>query len=535
MTPRLDRAAQRAALLELGASVAKEMRAGQASFAAGAVGDALAALPQASLEIVGLIGREARRRRPDPHLVAALAYICGQALEALRFGVERSDPAASAMLDAVRGRLVAEARSDKADPAVLMLLTKQFAIAKLDIGEELRGVMGDILEEQADEAAEEGAGDLDMERHLVELARELGDDAFAIHLELAETASSFPVDHRLAMASFMLASDAPPVKDAALGWLFDPDPDVAPALCAALAAEAAAKRLDGTALRRLVAVRNWLRPDVRSGIDAAVRAARRLGAEPAPIAAPQIEDLRVSGYDGAGAASAFALVRLGKRYAVASVLFKFGHGVRDAWVHRGLTRTQAKAQLDRVAAEIDLVPLSLRTLRRMLAHMLGLNAAGEPPSFGTLDLVEALGLGTVNPEPSSPEDVVDTVLADGEGGVHEAEILAESAGWPMRYGFMGSWFEDDPAVDDALSGRKGLTRARRIDLVLEHVVAPRRRRWGEMLAWMALVTLDNDDRDEALRFAVVAAALLGDRPATEVPLLRGIAEGTVEARRIRRG
>ena len=261
----------------------------------------------------------------------------------------------------------------------------------------------------------------------------------------------------------------------------------------------------------------------------------RRGGEPVPGPAPQIEDLRVSGFDGAGAASAFALVRTGKRCAVASVLFKFGHGVRDAWVHRGLTRTQAKAQLDRVAAEIDLVPLSLRTLRRMLAHMLGLNAAGEPPPFGTLDLVEALGLGTVNPEPSSPEDVVDTVLADGEGGVHEAEILAESAGWPMRYGFMGSWFEDDPAVDDALSGRKGLTRARRIDLVLEHVVAPRRRRWGEMLAWMALVTLDNDDRDEALRFAVVAAALLGDRPAAEVPLLRGIAEGTVEARRIRRG
>ncbi|WP_129217296.1 hypothetical protein [Lichenibacterium ramalinae] len=534
MTPRMDRAAQRAALLELGAAVAEEMRAGQGGASASAVGDVLATLPQASLEIVGLIGREARRRRPDPHLVAALAFICGQALEMLRFGMERSDPAAAAMLDSVRGRLVAEARSDRADPAVLMLVTKQFAMAKLDIGDELRGAMGDILDEQADEAAEQGAGDLDMENHLVELARELGDDAFAIHLELAETASSFPVDHRLAMASFMLASDAAPVKDAALGWLFDPDPAVPPALCAALGEEAAAGRLDGTTLRRLVAARNWLGPAVRPGVDAVVRAARRRGGEPLPVASPHVEDLRVSGFDGAGAASAFALVRTGKRYAVASVLFKFGHGVRDAWVHRNLSRAEGDAQLDRVGAEIDLVPLSVPTLRRLLSHMLALNAADAPPPFGTIDVVEALGLGTVNPEAVDPGEMVAEILAAGEGAQDEAEVLADAAGWPARYGFMNSWFEDDAALDDLLAGRKGLSRARRVDLVLDRLVMPRRRRWGEMLAWMALMTADNDDGEEAGRFAVVAGAMLGERPAAEVPLLRAIADSTIAARRTQR-
>ncbi len=100
---------------------------------------------------------------------------------------------------------------------------------------------------------------------------------------------------------------------------------------------------------------------------------------------------------------------------------------------------------------------------------------------------------------------------------------------------MGSWFEDDAAVDEALLGRKGLSRARKVDSVLERVVAPRRRRWGEMLAWTALITADSDAREEAARFALAAAALLGDRPAAEVPLLRAIAEGTVEARRLRRG
>lgn len=531
----MDRAAQRAALLELGAAVAEEMRAGQGGASAGAVGEVLATLPQASLEIVGLIGREARRRRPDPHLVAALAFICGQALEMLRFGVERSDPAAAAMLDSVRGRLVAEARSVRADPAVLMLLTKQFAVAKLDIGDELRDAMGDILDEQAEEAAELGAGDLDMESHLVALSRELGDDAFAIHLELSETAGAFPVDHRLAMASFMLASEAAPVRDAALGWLFDPDPAVGPALCGALGEAAAADRLDGTTLRRLVAARNWLRPDLRPAVDAVVRAARRRGAEPLPAARPRIEDLRVSGFDGAGAASAFALLRIGKRFAVASVLLKFGHGVRDAWVLRNLSRAEAEAQLDRVGAEIELVPLSATALRRLMAHMLSLNAAGAPPPFGAIDVVEALGLGTLNPEPVTPEDLAAEVLASAEGAGDEAAALADSADWPARYGFMASWFEDDATLDPLLAGRRGLTRARRVENVLERVVAPRRRRWGEIMAWMAFLTADGGDPAEAGGFALVAEAMLGERPAGEVPLLRAIADATIAARQGQRG
>ena len=398
MVARMDRAAQRAALLELGAAVAKEMRAGQGGESAGAVGEALAAMPQATLEIVGLIGREARRRRPDPHLVAALGYICGQALETLRYGVERQDPGAAATLDAVRDRLVAEARSDRADAAVLMLVTKQFAIAKLDIGEELRGAMGDILDEQAEEAATEGGGDLDMDRHLVELSHELGDDPFALHLELAETASAFPVDHRLAMASFMLASETPAVHEAALGLALRRRPrrGAGPLQRLDRGGRRRATRRHGAASSRdgaqLVAAGGARRHRLRHPHGAAARRGALAGRSP-----PRWRSCACRASTASGAASAFALVRLGQRYAVASVLFKFGHGVRDAWVHRGLTRGEAKAQIERVSAEIDLVPLTPAMLSRLLAHMLSLNVVGTPPPFGLLDVVEALGLGTLNP------------------------------------------------------------------------------------------------------------------------------------------
>ena len=242
------------------------------------------------------------------------------------------------------------------------------------------------------------------------------------------------------------------------------------------------------------------------------------------------------GFDGSGAASVFALVRTGKRYAVASLLFKLGHGVRDAWVHRDLTRIEARAQLDRVAGEIDLVPVSPATLKRLLAHALSLNVEGVPPPFGTLDAVEVLGLGTINPETATPEDLVAAALGEARRrgrARRRARHGRRLAGALRLHGKLvrGRW----PPSTRRLLGRKGLSKARKVDLVLQAVVAPRRRRWGEMLAWMALITADADAREEATGFALVAAALLGDRAAAEVPLLRAIAEGTVEARRLRRG
>ncbi len=110
-----------------------------------------------------------------------------------------------------------------------------------------------------------------------------------------------------------------------------------------------------------------------------------------------------SGFDGSGAGSVFALVKTGRLYAVASLLLKLGMGVRDAWVQRDLTKAQAGELLDELASQIELVPVSSDVLRRSLPHFLSVNeASGLLPPFGTLDVIETTGLGTVNPQQMSP-------------------------------------------------------------------------------------------------------------------------------------
>ncbi len=530
---RVSRTAQRAALLELGVIVAEELKTGLTGDGTRTVGDLLTGMPQAVLDVMGLIEKEARKKRPDDHLVAALAFMAGQALEILRYGIERAEPEALDMLETVRGHLVALARSDRADPTVLMLLTKQFAAAKLDIGETLRDAMGDILAEEA-EIARTSLG-MDMDGDLAALGQDLGEDTFAIHLELAETAASLPVEHRLALANAVLASASPAVRDAALGWILDAQPELRVAMAEALNEEAKAGRLSPTSLRRLVALRNWIPPADRPSLDAAIATARRKGGEPSAAAPSKLVEMLASGFDGSGAGSVFALVKTGRLYAVASLLLKLGMGVRDAWVQRDLTKTQASELLDELASQIELIPVSLDVFRRSLPHFLSVNeASGLLPPFGTLDVIETMGLGTVNPRELTLESILAELLPDDPERESVAAALAASAAWVGHYGAMDSWFEDGAPVEQALKGKKSLTRSRKVALILEQVIEPQRRRWSEVLAWTALIATDGDDKEKVVEFAIVAREVMGERPAGEIPLLLDIAEATVEAWRQRR-
>ncbi len=533
MATRLSRTAQRAALLELGGVVAEELKKGLTGDGTRTVGDLLAGMPQAVLDVMGLIEKEARKKRPDDHLVAALAFMAGQALELLRYGVERAEPAALDMLATVRERLVALARSDRADPTVLMLLAKQFAAAKLDIGEALRQAMGDVI---ADEAELSGASlGSDMDRDLAALGQDLGDDAFSIHLELAETTASLPIEHRLALAKAVLASASSAVCDAALGWLLDPQPELRVAVAEALNDAAKAGRLSSASLRRLVAMRNWVPPTERGLLDSAIATARRQGGEPNGAVPIKVVELLASGFDGSGAGSVFALVRTGRLHAVASLLFKTGMGVRDAWVQRDLTKAQAGDLLDELASQIELVSVSIDVLRRSLPHFLSVNAAtGLLPPFGTLDVIETTGLGIVNPQQTTAESIVEELLPDEPGPELVETALAASAAWLGAYAVMDSWFEDGAPVEQALKGKGSLSRSRKAALILEKVIGPQRRRWGEVLAWTALIAVDGADKDTVTSFAIVARETMGERPVAEIPLLLGIAEATVEAWRQRR-
>ncbi len=233
----------------------------------------------------------------------------------------------------------------------------------------------------------------------------------------------------------LATSAEPALREAAVGWLLA---DLAIAKPLAQLLEGAARRglVSSRSVAHLLTMRNWVGDEMRPAIDALVRTARAKSGVPYRRSSIQVKELLLSERDGAGAGaqSIYAVLREGRRYALASLLLKQGHGVREAWVARPLGRADVDEMLDHVALEVDHHETSAEVVARLVAHGLseGRNA-DLPTPFGLVQLVELLGLDDVSPRQTSVDELVDLMLAElKHEGPAQADVeaaLRKSSRW----------------------------------------------------------------------------------------------------------
>jgi hypothetical protein len=134
----------RAALAQLGKLVGDDLFAGRISDHSRRAGDALAASPESLLMVLDLVIAEGRKKRPNEMLVTGLLFMIGAALNVLRMMIESRHATGASVVDQLRSRLAAAARAGELDPGLFMLIGRQFASAKLDLGDDLRGIMIEV-------------------------------------------------------------------------------------------------------------------------------------------------------------------------------------------------------------------------------------------------------------------------------------------------------------------------------------------------------------------------------------------------------
>jgi len=455
----------------------------------------------------------------------------GQALEYARYAVEGGFTQAAELVDAVRQRLLAVGRDGQVEAALVLMVLREFASAKLDPGPELRALMERLAEGMATTSAPGPESIEVLDTYLQDLTREVGGDSFALHAQVREMADAFPEDQRAAMAAWLLQAREQTAREAALGWLLDASPSVRNSAASGIEQAAAQGGVSGVMLRRLIALRNWLPEADRMSLDRAIQACRRKNVEISPWPQPQVREVLTSGIDGAGAQSVFVLAREGRRNATACLLVKHGIGVRDAWARHGLTRAELGEFLGQVQ-EIDLLPTSLDYVRIAAAHALAVNlGSGVMPPFAMLDVMETAGLQGIQPEALSADAVLNLLEAEADPALSRAEVIAEvlvrSRDLPSEFGFLDSWFETDTEVEQLLGGK--MTRAKRLALVRDEALPRRAAKWVERLAWTAL-TLRHGEEDEPWEaFFVSALELRAGRPIAGIPLMAFVAAQTVGA------
>ncbi len=521
----------RGAVLQIAKMVGQDMARGALSRGALDAGPMLAQAGATPVLVACLIS-EASKKRPTDRIVEGCCFLLEAALNDLRIAGNGGDTTARAGLAEACRAVETAVTANSLAPGVLMLIARAFAQAGLDAGPALKEAM--IAGMDADfsqDPTQPGVGKF--AEQLAPLAEELGHDPFAVHAELAATGAAFPSEHRAAIAAELATSTIPAVRDAALGFLLDADPAPGVAVLDALVAQARRHPAPSRLVERLISLRPWLPSARHAKLDAAIRVVRANTAAPEP--APRIEVTRLLATlcDGAGAQSLFALLKTGRRFALASVLIKVDVGVADAWVREDMSKREADDIIAEITGATEAVTVSISFVTMRLADALAINLARRaPPPFGLLQVTEALRIGLLQPAEISPMVLAAQLLAglapNQTGPDATRAAHADAADWPELFETVGSWFEAGEAVEALL--RPIPSRRKRIEAVLTRHLPGRHLFWAERCAWMAatLKVGATDDSEQWRNFALVARDLASGEPLSDAALFDVIAETTVD-------
>ena len=500
---------------ELGAHLPDAMGSG----AVHQLGQMLARMGVAS-HLVTALFKEARLKRPRAKRLAAYYALLHAALESLRIDANGGDRDAAGSLNFLVDYLADVVDRGGVEPAVLIEIGEAFALAGLTPPEALRAALSTLTDQLAEDTAHASSSIAD----LPDIFAELGDDAFAIHEQVRLSSAAYEHRHRFAMAAGLAMSASPGARAAAIGFLLDSDPELAGMVGLFLAEQGSDKPVDSRTAERVARLRPWVSPARQPPIDAALKTLRRSAQPPEPAAPGRIECSLATPMDGAGAQSLFVLTKTGRKRTLIGFLMKLEGGVIDAWAMTDLTPRRADELLDHTRMEADAMPVSSAYIEARLADALADNLRANPPPFGLVQACELMGTGPLIPKAAD----FTAMLAEMEAAATQADKSLAATGTVLDNFLLDSWFEAGDGVDELLSPIRG--RAKRVSAMLETYLPSRRAAWSSRLVWTARAMREASPAQPIwLRFAKAAGDLAGGKPLSEIPLMRLVAERSVEA------
>jgi len=190
-------------IIRLARLAQKDIASGRVSKNAQQAVEVLADYQNSAIELLELALDEAAKEQSNKPLVDSLGFLFSKAVETLRFDIESGYKTASDLAEHLRRLLVSASQTGASDPSTLLFLIQCFGSAKIDLGEDLRGVVEHLLEE----VGEANAGDVNLADpaellgFVSDLVKQANGDAFALFSVLAESSEGVPDEHRAIMAA----------------------------------------------------------------------------------------------------------------------------------------------------------------------------------------------------------------------------------------------------------------------------------------------------------------------------------------------
>lgn len=413
------------------------------------------------------------------------------------------------------------------DAPDLMMLGKLFSDAGWDIPDNLRQAVAEKA--GSDQGGPDDLTPQDLLAPLLEMMEELGRNPFDIYEQLHSVSASMPPEMCAVMLEHLLAAGSAPITEAVAGFLLHPDAAVAGPAAEALARAASQTPMASAAVERVARMRPWLPGPRQAQLDPVLRALRANALPPVKPSLPVLIKCYLSVCDGAGARNLLASQRVGSHYRIVTVMMKPG-GVAEAMVIPDLSKSAMDNILQQLQSSVMVVETDVAGLAAMLALALADNlAAGKPPPFKLIEVVESLGLGQIQPNPATSAEIAAGLLQELAPEQTDAAALAQAYRAMEESEFEGQWFEASEALETLLLPVK--SEEQRVARMLADYLPGRRSYWARLCAVSALALRSDKILNRALwpHLALIARDLAGDAPLAQIPLMRQIAQASARA------
>ncbi len=344
---------------------------------------------------------------------------------------------------------------------------------------------------------------------LAQLERDSQGDPLIMHDMFGHLFAGLASDEeRYGLTRAVLAQPQTIYEDMACFWLLDTRPAVQDAACDGLAERLERDLLSQDTYFKLVLMRPWLvSAGLRAKLDKIITLALRKGVGVGERATPWTITSAISSLiDGAGAQSIALFLSAGKTRAVAMLLLKQGHGIKDAYLVPCDSAKEQEALRTQIASELEPYAVSASYCADALSLGLGdgiMHAMAPAP--GTIEVALGCGFDALRPLELDAREYLASLGVGQEVAGCSAQkrgrLINKSKTWPLDYRVVETWFEDSDDVRSLLgqSEERGI---RATKSALWDWFETRRDYWATICARMAAILGSVDIH----RKAMIAAA-----------------------------
>ncbi|MBZ5762253.1 hypothetical protein LAV84_23640 [Rhizobium sp. VS19-DR104.2] len=448
-------------------------------------------------------------------------------LSDVKVNANGGDREAREKIQAVQDLLDNAIETHSLHPIAMMMTSKVFTDAGWAVPNSLRSAMAEAL--RTGPLDTQGLAGDDIVSSMREFADQVGQNPYDVHECVNSLLAGFPPEASITLLLELVAGKQAVINRAVAGFILHPDAAVAQSVAETLAASARQTPVESSMIERLVRMRPWLPQTRQTHLDATIRAMRLNALPPVQTELPKVIKCYASICDGSGTRSVFATQRAGARYQLVSVMMK-SSGVAEAMVLSDLSKSEMDDIVRQMKSAVPVSETDLAGMSRMVGLAIADNfVSGTLPSFRLVEVVESLGLGPVNADSALPIEIITDLLADLPSEEKNPAAVARAHADLLESELQYQWFETGEALEDLLYPIKGSKQ--RVAKVMKTYLPERRHFWARQCAISALAMRGNGKTRHSpwKQLALVGRDIASDLPLDQIPLMKQIAEVSVQA------